>query len=262
MGKKLNSMVTNINIQESKSETIISRDADVPLWMQLKSVLQGKIQSGELLPDSRLYSEHELCRMYGVSRTVVREALSELVHDRFIYRIQGKGTFISGRKEEQDYAGSNIGFSGEMIGKGRELLIKILKQTLAKPSSREKRMLRLDAHQFVVKIRRLMIIDNQTRLLVDMSFPADLVSGFENVNLGNQSIYDVLKRRYGLVPASSERWIEAILPTDEQAIMLNVSPDTPLLGIESCAYLADGRAFEYYYGYHRSDISRLHFTFR
>jgi DNA-binding GntR family transcriptional regulator len=35
-----------------------------------------------------------------------------------------------------------------------------------------------------------------------------------------------------------------------------------MLGIESCAYLADGRAFEYYYGYHRSDISRLHFTFR
>jgi GntR family transcriptional regulator len=200
--------------------------------------------------------------MYGVSRTVVREALSELVHDRFIYRIQGKGTFISGRKEEQDYAGSNIGFSGEMIGKGRELITKILKQTLAKPSSREKRMLRLEARQFVVKIRRLMIIDGQARLLVDMSFPADLVGGFENVNLGNQSIYDVLKRRYGLAPASSERWIEAILPTDEQANLLGISPNTPVLGIASCAYLADGRAFEYYYGYHRSDISRLHFTFR
>jgi len=37
-------------------------------------------------------------------------------YDRYIYRIQGKGTFISERKEEQDYAGSNIGFSGEMIG--------------------------------------------------------------------------------------------------------------------------------------------------
>jgi GntR family transcriptional regulator len=251
-----------INFQEPKSETMINREADTPLWMQLKSILQGQIQSGKLLPDSRLYSEHELCRMYGVSRTVVREALSELVHDRFIYRIQGKGTFISGRKEEQDYAGSNIGFSGEMIGKGRELMTKILKQTLAKPNSREKRMLRLDTDQFVVKIRRLMMIDDQARLLVDMSFPAHLVSGFENVSLGNKSIYDVLKRRYGLVPASSERWIEAILPTAEQATVLGISSDIPLLGIESCAYLADGRAFEYYYGYHRSDISRLHFSFR
>jgi GntR family transcriptional regulator len=249
-------------MQESNTGTIISRDIDIPLWLQLKSILQGQIQSGELLPDSRLYSEHELCRMYGISRTVVREALNELVHDRFIYRIQGKGTFISGRKEEQDFAGSNIGFSGEMIGKGREVITRILKQTLVKPGSREKRILRLDGQQLVVKIRRLMIIDDQVRMLVDMSFPADLVHGFENVNLGNKSIYDVLKRRYGLVPATSERWIEAIMPTEKQAALLNVSDGTPLLGIESCAYLSDGRAFEYYYGLHRSDISRLHFTFR
>ena len=249
-------------MQTSIPAPAINRETDTPLWMQLKSILQGQIQRGELLPDSRLYSEHELCRIYGGSRTVVREALSELVHDRLIYRIQGKGTYISGRKEEQDYPGSNIGFSGEMIGKGHEVKTKILTQTLADPSKREQRMLRLTRPQQVVRIRRLMYVDDQARLLVDMSFPADLVSGFENVNLGNKSIYDVLKRRYGLVPSSSERWIEAILPTQKQAALLNISPGTPLLGIESCAYLADGRAFEYYYGYHRSDISRLHFTFR
>lgn len=249
-------------MDKSESVPLINRDADTPLWMQLKSILQSQIQTGELPPDSRLYSEHELCKIYGVSRTVVREALSELVHDRFIYRIQGKGTFISGRKEEQDFAGSNIGFSGEMIGKGRDVMTKILKQTLATPSAREKRMLRLDGRQSVVKIRRLMIIDDQARMLVDMSFPANLVSGFENVNLRNRSIYDILKRSYGLVPSSSERWIEAILPTKKKAALLNVSDKTPLLGIESCAYLSDGRAFEYYYGLHRSDVSRLHFTFR
>ena len=259
---QLNFVMSDTNMQELKTDPIISRDIDIPLWLQLKSILQGQIQSGELLPDSRLYSEHELCRMYGISRTVVREALNELVHDRFIYRIQGKGTFISGRKEEQDFAGSNIGFSGEMIGKGREVITRILKQTLAKPGSREKRMLRLEARQLVVKIRRLMIIDDQVRMLVDMSFPADLVSGFENVNLKNRSIYDTLKRRYGLVPSTSERWIEAILPSKKQAAFLNVNEGTPLLGIESCAYLSDGRVFEYYYGIHRSDISRLHFTFR
>jgi len=249
-------------MQETNAIKTISRDAELPLWMQLKSILQGQIQRGELPPDSKLHSEHELCRMYGISRTVVREALNELVHDRFIYRIQGKGTFISGRKEEQDFAGSNIGFSGEMIGKGREIITRILKQTLAEPGSREKRMLRLDGRQSVVKIQRLMVIDDQARMLVEMSFPADLVSGFENVNLKNRSIYDTLKRSYGLVPSSSERWIEAILPTKQQAALLNVSDGTPLLGIESCAYLSDGRAFEYYYGIHRSDISRLHFTFR
>jgi GntR family transcriptional regulator len=167
-----------------------------------------------------------------------------------------------GRCPPKICAGSNIGFSGEMIGKGRKVKTKIFKQILAEPGEREQRMLRLVSSQQVVQIRRLMYIDEQVRLLVDMSFPADLVSGFEKVNLGNKSIYDFLKRRYGLVPSSSERWIEAILPTDKQAAMLEISPSTPMLGIESCTYLLDGRAFEYYYAIHRSDISRLHFTFR
>ena len=92
----------HFNMQQSRPAPPIDRGADTPLWMQLKAILQGQIQEGELQPDSRLYSENELCKIFGVSRTVVREALSELVHDRFIYRIQGKGTFISGRQEEQD----------------------------------------------------------------------------------------------------------------------------------------------------------------
>jgi GntR family transcriptional regulator len=249
-------------MQEKQPQALVSRNGDVPLWMQLKSLLQGRIQNGELQPDAQLHSEHELCKLYGVSRTVVREALNELVHDRFIYRIQGKGTFVAGRQEEQDYVGSNIGFSGEMISKGRKVRTKILKQVAAKPTAREKKMLRLDEHQSIIQIRRLMFVDDQVRLLVDMAFPADLVSGLENVNLKNRSMYDVLKRRYGLVPAWSERWIDAILPTEKQAAFLNVSVRAPLLSIESCAYLSDGRVCEYYYALHRSDVSRLHFTFR
>ena len=255
-------MMAKRQMQNGTPETPIHRHADAPLWMQLKSILQSQIQSGTLPPDSQLHSEHELCSLYGVSRTVVREALNELVHDRFVYRIQGKGTFISGRKEEQDYAGSNIGFSGEMIGKGRKVMTKVLTQVLAQPDAQKRKMLRLTGSQLVVQIRRLMSIDGQVRLLVDMAFPADLVGGLEHASLKNRSIYDVLKRRYGLVPSSSERWIDAILPTEQQAVLLEVPVGTPLIAMESCAYLANGQPFEYYYAIHRSDISRLHFTFR
>ena len=255
-------MVSETQMQKGTPETLIHRYAGAPLWMQLKSILQGQIQSGALAPDSQLHSEHELCRLYSVSRTVVREALNELVHDRFVYRIQGKGTFVAGRKEEQDYAGSNIGFSGEMVSKGRKVMARILEQTLSQAGAHERKMLRLTGSQLVVQIRRLMSIDDQVRLLVDMAFPADLVSGLEKANLKNRSLYDVLKRRYGLVPSSSERWIDSILPTESQAAILKVPVGTPLIGIESCAYLSNGQPFEYYYGIHRSDISRLHFTFR
>ena len=76
-----------------------------------------------------------------------------------------------------------------MIGKGRKVMTRILRQALAPPGELEQRMLRLTGPQQVVQIRRLMYIDDHIRLLVDMSFPADLVSGFENVNIINSQSF-------------------------------------------------------------------------
>ena len=78
----MNVTLSDTNMQQPKTKPSINRDADSPLWLQLKSILQGQIQSGDLLPDTQLYSEHELCRMYGISRTVVREALNEMEERR------------------------------------------------------------------------------------------------------------------------------------------------------------------------------------
>ena len=85
-----------------------------------------KITGGELVPGSRLPSQRDLARMLGVGRSSVREAINALVVMGYLEPLQGKGTFISGRREEQDFAGPNIGFSGEMIGKGREVITRIL----------------------------------------------------------------------------------------------------------------------------------------
>jgi GntR family transcriptional regulator len=70
-------------------------DGPMPLYHQLKSAIEDKIRSRELKEKERLPSEAELCEEFSVSRTTVRQALSELLRDGLIYRERGKGTFIS-----------------------------------------------------------------------------------------------------------------------------------------------------------------------
>jgi GntR family transcriptional regulator of arabinose operon len=55
------------------------------------------ITSGQVKPGDKIYSENELVKMFGVSRHTVRQAVGDLVHEGWLYREQGAGTFCSNR---------------------------------------------------------------------------------------------------------------------------------------------------------------------
>jgi GntR family transcriptional regulator len=77
------------------SGTALDRRSRVPLYYQLQELLHQQIASGRFTVGDALPSEGELCRRFGVSRIVVRQALQVLEDDGEIVRQQGKGTFIA-----------------------------------------------------------------------------------------------------------------------------------------------------------------------
>ena len=61
---------------------------------QIFEQLKEKITSGELQPGEKLPSENELCRLYGVSRTTIRQALANLSSLELIETKFGEGSFV------------------------------------------------------------------------------------------------------------------------------------------------------------------------
>ena len=66
----------------------------LPKYYVLQQNLIKSIERGEFEPGKPIISERELVEKYQVSRITVRKAIDELVNEGFLYRIQGKGTFI------------------------------------------------------------------------------------------------------------------------------------------------------------------------
>lgn len=64
------------------------------LSAQLTKALGARIARGEIKPGEKLPSEHELINEYGVSRTVVREAISSLKAKGMVASRQGVGAFV------------------------------------------------------------------------------------------------------------------------------------------------------------------------
>lgn len=65
-----------------------------PLAQGVVDGLKGSILAGELEPGAKLPSEAELITAYGVSRTVVREAVSRLQAEGLVETFQGRGSFV------------------------------------------------------------------------------------------------------------------------------------------------------------------------
>lgn len=63
--------------------------------LQLRETLRGAIAAGQYAAGARLPSEHDLVRLYGVSRPTVREAVGSLVQEGLLERLRGSGTFVT-----------------------------------------------------------------------------------------------------------------------------------------------------------------------
>ena len=62
----------------------------------------GRIRAGEYTLGSRIPSEPELARTFGIGRPTVRQATDQLIQKRRLERRRGSGTFVTEPPAEVD----------------------------------------------------------------------------------------------------------------------------------------------------------------
>jgi DNA-binding FadR family transcriptional regulator len=77
----------------SMSAELPARRRPRSLAQELVESLTGRIRAGEIRPGDKLPTESEIMRAFGVSRTVVREALSRLQASGLVETHHGVGTY-------------------------------------------------------------------------------------------------------------------------------------------------------------------------
>lgn len=73
----------------------------VPMYIQLKNYITNQMNQGIWKPGDKLPSENELAEQFNVSRITVKNAMADIVKQGLIYRIQGRGSYISDNASEQ-----------------------------------------------------------------------------------------------------------------------------------------------------------------
>src|SRR6056297_2501476 len=73
---------------------------NIPQYVKIKNYIKENIKQGKIEPGGRIPSEKELGDIFNVSRITATTAVRDLVNEGIVYRIQGKGTFVTEKNVE------------------------------------------------------------------------------------------------------------------------------------------------------------------
>jgi GntR family transcriptional regulator len=235
----------------------INRSSAIPYYVQVKDTIQAHIHAGTWQPGDQLPGEPELCRMFSVSRTVIRQALNDLVNKGFLIREKGKGTFVAQPKIRESLVQKLTGFYQDMVEQGHTPRTQVLRQESTPASRKVADYLQITPGTPVIAIERLRFVQEIPIQLVTTYIPFSLCSALLNVDLSNQSLYAFLEQTCGVTMAWGHRSIEAVPANDYEAHLLRVQRGAPLILLDSVSFLSDGTAAEYYHALHRGDRTRF-----
>lgn len=234
----------------------IDRDSSIPYYVQLKEALVQEIEARRWKSGDQLPPEQELCTLFGVSRTVVRQALQQLEFEGLVMRERGRGTFVAEPKiSSTSLVHSLMGFYEDMEKRGIQMVSDMLEQGMQPAGQHVAAYLDVDPVTPVIKLHRLRSIESEPIVLVTSYLPYELCPGVLNEDFTHQSLYLYLEEACGLKVARGRRRIEAVAASPDEAELLQISKGAPLIKMDSVSYLGDGTPIEYFHGLFRGDRS-------
>ena len=228
-----------------------------PLYQQIKALLLSRLQAGEWKPGEMIPSEMELAARFKVSQGTMRKAIDELAQENHLVRRQGKGTFVATHAEER----TQYRFLRLMPDDGVDgrLQRRLLECRRMRAPAEVARALELKAGESAVQIRRLLLSAAQPVVLDDIWLPGPLFKGLTAERLGawRGPMYGLFEAEFGLRMVRAEERIRAVAAGAEEAALLAVPPQSPLLLVERLSYTYGDRPVELRRGLYRTD--RFHY---
>lgn len=224
----------------------------LPLYTQIREILRSRILDGSYQPHQQMPSEAEMMAMFGVSRITVRQALSDLQAEGLIFRVHGKGSFVSKPKAFQDL-GRLQGFGEAMRQMGYETFARVLSLKTVTPTPQVAEKLQLPKRAKVTELQRVRFL-NREPISLDVTWvPTSIGQRLAREDLAARDVFVILENDYAIALGHAELQIGSTLADERLAVQLKVDEGSPLLVIERTTHTADGTPIDYEHLYYRGD---------
>lgn len=242
------------------SEKQLDKNVPIPLYFQLKELIVAAIKDGTYKKDNPIPTEKEFSEIFGISRTTVRQAITELVKEGWLYRVKSKGTFVSTPKINQDFISKLVTFQEEMDTSGKTAMTEVLELKVLPARDQIAGMLQLEVNDPVVYLHRRRFADGEPIVTVEtfLSY-ADCAYVMER-DLVKQSLYDIMSEKDETEVHCVKRRVEAVEATSDDSKLLGIKKGKPVQLFCSQGFNVYGKPVEYSVARYRADRNSFEVT--
>jgi GntR family transcriptional regulator len=181
---------------------------NIPIYQQIISYVKEYIDNGIYQKGNIIPSEQELCNQFNTSRMTVRKAIDELVNDGFLYRIQGRGTFVSHWVYRKSL--EVLGFTYHMTQLGYKPGSKVLSFVVKTPETFIAEKLKILPTENVYFLSRVRMADLEPIAIENVYLPEKRFPGLDTYSFEENSLYEILKTKYNAEVVLKQEKINAV----------------------------------------------------
>ena len=210
----------------------------------IKNDIVQAIKTKQLNTDDKILSEAKLCKKYNVSRITVTRAINELVAEDYLYRIQGKGTFVKGKQLSEGVAQLSS-FTKRMKEKKLKLETRVLETTSVTMPVKMANFFNLPSDKNVILLKRLRIVDGKLLCLSIAYLMPEIFYWTTLEDMEHESLYDLLENKYDFKLGNATQEFEVGYLNEKNAKFLEISSQDPCLKLSLYSTLSDGRPAQF-----------------
>lgn len=219
----------------------------IPKYEKIKQELLSELKNHQFVPGDKFYSEADIKQRYDVSSITAVKALNELTSAGYLYRIQGKGTFVSKAKVAQSVKFSDI--ENHSLDSETITVISVEEEREATILNK----LGLSPDDSYYKIKRVRCVGETPFLLHITHLPKKLMNEPLSKDLSHYaSVYERVRKDFDvdLFSLASTETNEIVFPEDAEVLnLLSLSFREPVIKQMKYSYLPDHTVAEYIVSY-------------
>jgi GntR family transcriptional regulator len=220
--------------------------------------LTRRIEQGIYTAGQQLPSEREIAEELGVSRPTVREALARLQTENLIDIVPRSGAFIRhpnakvliGPSNPTIAKGLELKRAGSFIrameAQGRQTLVRFIEPSSIIPAGTEiGAKLNTNPNTEVLRRYRVHLVDRVPYRILDSYYLASLLGGLLGKDEGYIPLFKWMYEHTGQRAAKAFEKLAIRMPSAEEATLLNISRNQPVIDMDRWVWSNTGLLFEY-----------------